>query len=82
MKFARTPVAGGSVEPRWAYIFRSGPATDSSPTITITRTSAAYTVVSWDFLEYLCQGRYFANTVPDDLRCAGRRSGHSFAVAD
>jgi hypothetical protein len=65
----------------WGYVFRRGAADDISPTISITRTSACYTIISWDLLEFAAEGSFAeccAETIGDVLT-AVRRIVFSFA---
>jgi hypothetical protein len=59
-----------SPEPKWAYLYNRGLATDATPVITITRTTSDYTVIAWDFLQFLADGNFRecrANKLSDAL---------------
>jgi hypothetical protein len=47
-----------SLSVKWSYLYRRGPADDSTPTISITRTTKGYTLVSWDFVEFAMEGAF------------------------
>jgi len=60
----------GLPEANWGYVFPRGPVDDTTPTISITRTSAFYTVVSWDLLELATEGsfpEYSVETIDEAL---------------
>jgi hypothetical protein len=59
-----------SCEANWAYVFPRGQVDDMTPTISITRTSSSYMVVSWDLFELAAEGafaQYCAQTIGDVL---------------
>jgi hypothetical protein len=43
-------------EVSWGYIFRREQPDDIAPVLSITRTSAHYTIVAWDLLEFAMEG--------------------------
>src|SRR5580698_5778917 len=47
-KFIRPAGSQCSFEANWGYVFPRGQLDDTTPTISITRTSASYMIVSWD----------------------------------
>jgi hypothetical protein len=58
VRFVRSSHSSDAPEPKWAYLFNCGPATDGMPVITITRTTSDYTVISWDILQFLAEGDF------------------------
>jgi hypothetical protein len=59
-----------SCEANWGYVFPRGQVDDIMPTISITRTSDSYMVVSWDLFELAAEGafaQYCAQTIGDVL---------------
>jgi len=59
VKYVRISHSVGVPEPKWAYIFHRGPATDANkPILSITRTKYHYTVVCWDILQFIMEGHF------------------------
>lgn len=59
----------------WGYIFSREQADDIAPVLSITRTSARYTIVAWDLLEFVedgCFSEYFAATLGEVLAAVRR----------
>jgi hypothetical protein len=69
-KFVRVSRFQGQSEANWGYVFPRGPVDDTTPTMSITRTTTSYTVVSWDLLEFAAEGSFAecrAQTIGDVL---------------
>jgi hypothetical protein len=69
-KIMRLMQGKGSRETNWGYVFPQGSVSDTTPTISITRTNISYTVISWDLLEFATEGsfaEYCSQTIGDAI---------------